>query len=70
MCLPSCKDNHVRLERRPIREREPCFSEARDRAPVLDLDVSIDNVFTRANVCSKGMSGTWCPPWPSSNAPK
>ena len=51
--LPSCKDYDVHLKRRPIFELETVVGEARDGASVLDLDVPIDDVFTRADICSK-----------------
>lgn len=54
--LPSCKDDDVCLERRPVRKLEPVLSEARNSAPGLNLDVPIDDVFARAVVCLKCVS--------------
>ena len=52
---------HIRRERL-FHERESCFSEARDRAPVLHNDVYVYHVFARAAGYSSdhhGRQGTY-----------
>jgi hypothetical protein len=51
--LPGREDHDVCFEFRPIRELESFLSEALDGAPVLELNIAIDDVFACAGICQR-----------------
>ena len=48
--LPGCEDHDICFELRPIRELESFLGEALDGAPVLELNIAIDDVFAGASI--------------------
>lgn len=51
--LPGCEDHDVCFEFRPIRELESFLGEALDGAPVLKLNIAIDDVLACAGIYQK-----------------